>query len=118
MREPGPSASRSSKGHLKKHLMNSLRPILSASCVVMLFCGLLPAEDAVRIDAPSGGAFGWLTKNYRTRTVPPINLANSNRLSALIRGGNLYLSAEDVIALGLENNLDIEIQRYGPLLNK
>jgi len=30
----------------------------------------------------------------------------------------LYLSAQDVIALALENNLDIEIQRYGPLLTK
>jgi outer membrane protein TolC len=50
--------------------------------------------------------------------VPPINLANSDRLEALVRGGNLYLSAQDVIALALENNLDIEIQRYGPLLAK
>jgi outer membrane protein len=37
-------------------------------------------------------------------------------LEALVRAGNLYLSAQDVIALALENNLDIEIQRYGPLL--
>ncbi len=35
-----------------------------------------------------------------------------------MRAGNLYLSAKDVIALALENNLDIEIQRYGPLLTK
>ncbi len=43
-------------------------------------------------------------------------MANSDRLEALVRGGNLYLSSQDVIALALENNLDIEIQRYGPLL--
>jgi outer membrane protein TolC len=30
----------------------------------------------------------------------------------------LYLTAQDVIALALENNLDIEIQRYGPLLTR
>ncbi len=35
-----------------------------------------------------------------------------------MRAGNLYLSAQDVMALALENNLDIEIQRYGPLLTK
>ncbi len=35
-----------------------------------------------------------------------------------MRAGNLYLSAQDVIALALENNLDIEIQRYGPLLTR
>ncbi len=43
-------------------------------------------------------------------------MANSDRIEALVRGGNLYLSSQDVIALALENNLDIEIQRYGPLL--
>ncbi|MGI8958638.1 MAG: TolC family protein [Bryobacteraceae bacterium] len=39
-------------------------------------------------------------------------------MEALVRAGNLYLTAQDVIALALENNLDIEIQRYGPLLAK
>ncbi len=98
--------------------MELMKPFLSLLCTLILFCGLLPAQSAVRVDNPSGGAFGWITKNYRPRTVPPINLANTNRLESLIRGGNLYLSAQDVIALALENNLDIEIQRYGPLLNK
>ena len=45
-------------------------------------------------------------------------MTNSDRLRALVRGGNLYLSAQDVIALALENNLDIAIQRYGPFLNR
>ena len=49
-------------------------------------------------------------------TFRPINLGNSSRLDSLIRAGNLYLSAQDVIALALENNIDIEVQRYGPLL--
>ncbi len=34
----------------------------------------------------------------------------------MIRAGNLYLGVQDVIALALENNIDIEVQRYGPLL--
>lgn len=34
----------------------------------------------------------------------------------LQRGGNLYLTAEDVVALAIENNIDVEVQRYGPLL--
>jgi len=77
-----------------------------------------PAQNAIKVEAPQGGSFNWLTRPYRQRSVPPINLANSDRLESLVRGGNLYLSAQDVIALALENNLDIEIQRYGPLLNK
>src|SRR5271166_2136594 len=52
------------------------------------------------------------------RIVSPANLGNSPRLQSLVRGGNLYLSAQDVIALVLENNIDIAVQRYGPFLAK
>ncbi len=55
-----------------------------------------------------------LTQPYRTTHVPPIDLANSSRLDSLLRAGHLYLSLADCIALALENNLDIAIQRYGP----
>ena len=50
------------------------------------------------------------------RVVSPAKLTNTPRLESLIRAGNLYLSAQDVIALALENNVDIAIQRYGPYL--
>ena len=50
------------------------------------------------------------------RVVSPAKLTNTARLESLIRGGNLYLSVQDVIALALENNVDIAIQRYGPYL--
>ena len=59
---------------------------------------------------------GWLTNAYRPRDVPPINLANSSRLESLVRAGNIYLTAADVVALAIENNLDVEVQRYAPLL--
>jgi len=75
--------------------------------------GTLSAQNAIQVE-PSRGMFSW----YRTRNVAPINLTNSSRLQSLIRAGNLYLSAQDVIALTLENNLDIEIQRYGPILTR
>jgi outer membrane protein len=52
------------------------------------------------------------------RIVAPAKLTNSPRFDSLIRAGNLYLSADDVIALALENNLDIAIQRYGPYLQR
>jgi len=80
-----------------------------------LLAGSVPAENAVRIEPPNGG-LGWLTRPYQRRQIPAINLTNTDRLQQLVRGGNLYLSGQDVIALALENNLDIEIQRYGPLL--
>jgi outer membrane protein len=39
---------------------------------------------------------------------------NSQRVHDLTRGGNLYLSLQDALALAVENNLDIELQRYAP----
>jgi outer membrane protein TolC len=53
---------------------------------------------------------------YVAPTVAPIRLHNSSRLDSLIRAGNLYLTVEDALALAIENNLNLEIDRYGPLL--
>jgi len=44
--------------------------------------------------------------------VPPLDLENSPRLQSLIREGKLYLSLRDVIALAIENNLDLAYFRY------
>jgi outer membrane protein TolC len=84
-------------------------------CVALLFSNSVIAQSEVRIDAPNGG-LGWLTRPYQPRSVPPINLANSSRIESLERAGNLYLSAQDVVALAIENNIDVEVQRYAPLL--
>jgi len=51
---------------------------------------------------------------YAPKRIDPIKLTNSDRLERLLRAGKLYLSLQDAIALALENNLDIEISRYGP----
>jgi outer membrane protein TolC len=61
-----------------------------------------------------GGFLSRLTHPYTERKIAPIYLGNSNRLDALMRGGRIYLSLQDAIALALENNLDIELARYGP----
>ena len=54
--------------------------------------------------------------HFEKRSVSPAKLTNSPRLEQLVRAGNLYLSVQDVIALALENNLDIAVQRYSPFL--
>src|SRR6266571_5208278 len=78
-----------------------------------------PSEVSIQIpEAPP--VVGRLLRPFHLerRFVPPAKLTNSPRLESLVRAGNLYLSAQDVIALVLENNLDIAIQRYGPLLGR
>ena len=62
-----------------------------------------------RAQAPS------LWRPYLTPSVPPAMLTNSERLRSLIRAGRLYLTLQDAIALAIENNLDLQVDRYGPL---
>jgi len=49
---------------------------------------------------------------YLAHHVPAPNLTNSSRINDLLRDGKLYISMDDAVALALENNLDIDIQRY------
>ena len=51
-------------------------------------------------------------RSYRADTVPPLRVSDASRLHAMIRAGNLYLTAPDAIAIAIENNLDLEVERY------
>src|SRR5579884_3518856 len=97
--------------------MRRLRASLCLICALLTAAASLQAQSEIRIDRPNG-ALGWLTRPYRLGYVPPINLGNSPRLESLVRAGNLYLSARDVVALAIENNIDVEVQRYTPLLQQ
>jgi outer membrane protein TolC len=59
-----------------------------------------------------------IIRPYLAVTVPPIRLSNSERIRALMRSGMLYLTAQDAIALALENNIDIEVSRYNPFISQ
>jgi len=84
--------------------MNSPR----SSTVLAMIC-LLAANTL-----PVYGQASWqnLRRPYVPPAQPPLELQNSPRFEKLLRAGNLYLSLEDAIALALENNLDVEIQRF------
>jgi outer membrane protein len=96
--------------------MRLLQPYLAALCAALVAAP--PAAYAQSPASPSsnGSWHSRFTSRYIPRLVEPINLGNSGRLEALLRAGRLYLSLQDAIALALENNLDIELQRYGPRL--
>jgi outer membrane protein len=90
---------------------------LALQILILVLCASIAnAQTAIRIDDAPTHHFSWLTRPYQARSVPPVNLANTSRIGALVRSGNLYLTARDVVALALENNIDIEVQRYAPLL--
>jgi outer membrane protein len=108
-----------------EHIMDGVRPYFAVLCTALLltpaggFAAGQPQEARIDSRAPAPAAGGWvsrLTNPYQRRVVPPASMANSGRLESLLRAGIIYLSLQDAIALALENNLDIEIQRYAPLI--
>jgi len=93
--------------------MRFLRPSVSLICIFLLTIPPIGAQVAGSSQAQGNGFVSRITSPYRQHVVGPVNLSNSSRLEALLRAGKLYLSLQDTIALALENNLDIELQRYG-----
>ncbi len=62
----------------------------------------------------SRGLFSRILSPFQDRGVAPLRLDNSPRVESLIRDGKLQLTLADALALALENNLDIAVQRYIP----
>jgi outer membrane protein TolC len=96
--------------------MINFKTAVSVFCVFLLINAPVGAQTEVRVDPPPNNRLSWLTRPYQIRSVPPAVLSNTPRLESLIRAGNLYLTADDVVALAIENNIDVEVQRYAPLL--
>ncbi len=85
--------------------------------VALCLASLTWAQDAQNI-APIRPQAPVIFRPYLPVTVPPVRLANSPRLQELVRAGTLYLTAQDAIALALENNIDIEVGRYNPFISE
>jgi outer membrane protein len=88
--------------------MTTLKRVVAALCLASLTW----AQDIapIRPQAPV------IIRPYLAVTVAPIRLSNSERIATLVRAGMLYLTAQDAIALALENNIDIEVSRYNPFI--
>jgi len=95
-----------------------------ASQAVAVSDALVPMPQAPR---PQGDAYKlYSDQNYTkgqsqfprfwsvwgVRYVPQANFTNTPLIDRVIRDGKMYLSLSDAVALALENNLDIAIQRY------
>src|SRR3954447_1700844 len=77
-------------------------------CALAVFLAGTLTPGSVRADGPGSR----LTTPYQMPHVPAVAFTNSPRLGDLVRAGRLYLSLDDAIALAIENNLDIEYQRF------
>lgn len=69
-------------------------------------------QSARDFSKPAGHPLGNPINIYRPTTIATADFNNSVRLQDLVKDGKIYLSLSDAIALALENNYDIAIDRY------
>ena len=86
------------------------------ACALCVVTASLPALAQQSSIAPQRPQAPVIWRPYTAEYIPEIRLDNSLRARDLVRAGKLYLTAQDAIALALENNIDIESARYNPLL--
>jgi outer membrane protein len=86
------------------------RQIVCALCCVTMVSA---QENSIVPQRPNANI---VIRPYLPTTVPPSRLQNSARVRDLVRAGVLYLTVQDAIALALENNIDIEVARYNPII--
>jgi outer membrane protein len=82
-----------------------IRPFLSVLLALLMAVPVAAAPQTPGGDTPPPpGALPPMSR--------PVSFDNSPRVHELIRAGNLYLSLQDALALAIENNLAIELQRF------
>ena len=97
----------------------SLRETLATTLCFTCGAALLPAQISQQEQAaPVRPTSPIIFRSYRAPSIPALQLSNSSRLAGLIRGGKLYLTVQDAIALAIENNIDIQVSRYTPILDE
>jgi outer membrane protein len=94
--------------------MKFQKVLAGRSCVGLIWVCILSQLSAQQpfVERPQTKIV-W--RPYTPPAVAPAVLTNSDRLHGLIRAGRLYLTVQDAIALAIENNLDLQVDRYGPL---
>jgi outer membrane protein TolC len=98
---------------------------IQALIIPLCVCGLVSQafifaqtnkQDVQQSSRQQSGNAGFLSifgLNHE-RPVPKLVLDNSPRIETLVNNGKLNLTLVDTLALALENNLDIALQRYIP----
>lgn len=100
------------RAYSKPVLQKSISVALCLACIAPVSWS---QEQAIAPIRPSGPV---VVRPYKAAEIPTLRVPRSDRLRSLIRAGKLYLTAQDAIALALENNIDLEIARYNPLIDQ
>jgi len=92
--------------------MRQLQSSIAVLCALLVAAPPTFAQEPSPSPQPRPRWYSGITQPYKARPLAPVSVSNTSRIDALLRAGNLYLSLSDAIALAVENNLDVEIERY------
>src|ERR1043166_5859346 len=110
--------------YFKEHLMKQFQSLVAVLCVLLVSApgtyaqqkdtqqGTSQRDTTPRLEMERPHWYSPLVQKYEPKIVPPVNVSNTGRIESLLRAGQLYLSLQDTIALAVENNVDVEVQRY------
>ena len=89
--------------------------VIFAAVLTGILSAQTPGDQRPTISLDSNGHWYERLRNpYRAPGVSAVDYSNSPRIDSLLRAGQLYLSLKDALALAVENNLDLELQRFAP----
>lgn len=105
---------------MKKHIYKSALSV--ALCIHWVMPQASLFAQSAKEDVPQigryktedSGGFSGIFSIFQAKNVPQLTLENSPRIESLIHDGKLELRLSDALALALENNLDVAVQRYIP----
>lgn len=97
-------------------IRDSLRKALALGLCIA--CSTVPIWAQEQSLTPERSKKSVFVRPYLAPTIPPARLGNSGRLRSLVHAGRIYLTVQDAIALAIENNIDIEVNRYNPLIDQ
>ncbi|HEX2777784.1 MAG TPA: hypothetical protein VHN10_14175, partial [Candidatus Acidoferrales bacterium] len=103
-----------------RYLINQIQPLAMGGLILIACASPAAAQDnspqkpaettTIHTDFRTPGP--WFLIPYHTPSVNAARTTDSDRLSQLIRGDTLYLTLQDAIDLAIENNFDVELQRF------
>jgi outer membrane protein len=86
-----------------------IKIVMIKNCIAIL---LILLQTLPLSAADPSALWSHFMRPYEAHPFPAVDLSNSPRIRQLLRAGNIYLSLSDAVALAIENNLDIALQRY------
>jgi outer membrane protein TolC len=102
------------RGVIMAYFKDFSRGAAAAAAVVGFFL-CIPA--AAQDKTPAGPLKRVFYENYRPPLIRSIDVPGDASLEAMIQDGRLTLTDEDAVRLALQNNVDINVERYTPYFN-